>query len=341
MVSKRETGLPTTAIDARAFEAAEAQANPAPAPTSTSSVFRGRSAALLGLSVACLAWAGAFIWAKIALTSMPAPSVAVWRYAIAALALMPFAARRKDPGAGTFPTPFEPSAGDHRRAWAAVTAMTLFGGVLYQWLFLGALARTSATVTSLLIALNPVLTLLFAATIGEQLDRRRAAGAGVAFIGAITVISHGDPTVLLGLHLKTGDAMALLAAACWAIFNLCSHWATRVLAPSRVNVVVYSASAILLALAAQPENLFRHLFEATPRALFAVAALGLLSSALAGQLFLFGVRRIGVSRSSSFIYLVPPLTAVLAAIFLGERLDTAQLVGGAAVVFGVVLTSRR
>ena len=54
--------------------------------------------------------------------------------------------------------------------------MMICGGVLYPWLFLLALSRTSATNTSLLIALNPVLTVLLAPLVGEPLDRRRMIG---------------------------------------------------------------------------------------------------------------------------------------------------------------------
>ncbi len=297
-----------------------------------------RGWALLGLALASLAWATAFIFAKIALGGMSSPAIGVWRYALAALALAPFALRAGTPRG---PAPgIEIGRSARRRAWVAVVAMSVFGGAIYQWLFLGALARTSATATSLLIALNPVMTILLATIFGERLESRRAGGAALAFLGAVTVISKGDLAVLAGLHFGTGDLMALLAAACWAIFNLCSRWAIGALAPSRVNVVVYGLGALLLAAAAPGTPLLGELLRATPGVLLSVAALGLICSALAGQLFLFGVRALGVGQAATFIYLVPPLTALLAALLLGERLGGGELLGAGAVLAGVAVATR-
>ena len=61
---------------------------------------------------------------------------------------------------------------------------------------------------------------------------------------------------------------------------------------------------------------------------------------LAGQLFLYGVHTVGVGRTVVFVYIVPVLTALLSAVLLGEPLLPAQIVGGAAVLAGVWVTTR-
>ena len=68
--------------------------------------------------------------------------------------------------------------------------------------------------------------------------------------------------------------------------------------------------------------------------------MAVLASVLAGQLFLMGVRTIGVSRSVVFIYLIPVLTAALSAAVLGETFGAAQAAGGAAVLAGVYWSTR-
>jgi drug/metabolite transporter (DMT)-like permease len=80
---------------------------------------------------------------------------------------------------------------------------------------------------------------------------------------------------------------------------------------------------------------------ASPSAVAAVVVMAALSSALAGQLFLIGVRAVGVTRAAIFVNFVPVLTAGLAALLLDERLEAAQAVGGAAVLAGVWWTTRR
>jgi len=72
-----------------------------------------------------------------------------------------------------------------------------------------------------------------------------------------------------------------------------------------------------------------------------LVVMSVMASVLAGQLFLVGLRTLGVSRAVVFIYLVPVLTAMLSSVLLDEHLLPSQLAGGTAVLLGVYLSSRR
>jgi drug/metabolite transporter (DMT)-like permease len=80
--------------------------------------------------------------------------------------------------------------------------------------------------------------------------------------------------------------------------------------------------------------------NASPAAVGSLAAMVVLSSVLAGQLFLYGVHHVGVGRTVVFVYVVPVLTAAASAVLLGEPLLPAQIIGGAAVLAGVYVTTR-
>ena len=75
--------------------------------------------------------------------------------------------------------------------------------------------------------------------------------------------------------------------------------------------------------------------------LAAVAALGALGTGLAfvmmGQL----VARVGPTRASFAIYLVPVVALVLGAVFRGERIYGLSVVGIALVIAGAILASRK
>jgi drug/metabolite transporter (DMT)-like permease len=281
--------------------------------------------AYLGLGVATVGWAAGFIAAKVALRGMTPLAVAGWRYVLAAAVLLPFAvSRRPRHGLGGVARP--------------LALMMLCGGVLYPWLFLAALARTTATTTSLLIALNPVLTLCLAPLVGERLDRRRGAGIAVALAGAAAVITGGrlDPAAGSG----AGGLLALAAAATWAVFNTAARPVAARLPPAFTNCAVYGTGALaLLALGAREAPLVQ-LVAAGPAAIGAVAVMALLSSVLAGQLFLVGMRTVGVARTVVFIYLVPVVTAALAAAVLAEPFGPVEAAGGAAVLAGLWWTTR-
>lgn len=63
--------------------------------------------------------------------------------------------------------------------------------------------------------------------------------------------------------------------------------------------------------------------------------MAIVSSAVAGMLFFHGIRTLGVNRTVLFIYLVPPLTAVLSVLLLGEAVHFSQLAGGGLALGGV------
>ena len=111
------------------------------------------AAAYAGLSLATLCWASAFIAGKVALAEMSPIVVGAWRYAIASLVLLPFALRSR-------------RLASLRGVGFPFAIMVVTGGLLYPLLFLVALQNTSATNTSLLIALNPAFTTLLSPLIG-------------------------------------------------------------------------------------------------------------------------------------------------------------------------------
>lgn len=291
-----------------------------------------RARAYLGLTVATACWASAFVLGKVALREMTPLVLATWRYVVATLVLLPFVVRAR----AVAPPSRALSAG----VFAPLAVMVVSGGVLYPWLFLAALARTSAANTSLLIALNPIVTLLLSPLVGERLVRKQVLGALLAFAGAVAVISRGDLGELLALRIDTGDLLALVAAACWATFNLTSRLVVGRLPAATVNLAVYAGGAIALGLLGLGDGPVAQLGRASLAALVAVVAMALLSSVVAGQLFLDGVRDAGVGRAVVFIYLVPVLTAMLSVVVLGEQLSGAQLGGGITVLAGLLLATR-
>lgn len=284
--------------------------------------------AYAGLCVASVAWASAFIFGKVVLAEVGALSAGAWRHALAALILLPFAWRAR-------------RAANLRAALLPLSAMIVCGGVLYPWSFLGALQRTSATNTSLLIALNPALTYLLAPLVGERYTRQGLLGIAMALIGAALVITHGDLAVVTSLTAsRTGDLLALAAAAMWATFNLASRTVVAHLPHALTNALVYGLGSLALFALAGPEQPFQQVVNASPAALGSLGAMVLLSSVLAGQLFLYGVHSVGVGRTVVFVYMVPVLTAAASSVLLGEPLFPAQIVGGAAVLAGVYVTTR-
>jgi drug/metabolite transporter (DMT)-like permease len=72
----------------------------------------------------------------------------------------------------------------------------------------------------------------------------------------------------------------------------------------------------------------------------ALATLGVVHTALAGMLFLAGLRRVRTDHAAILTYTEPASAVVFAAVFLGQALTLPTVVGGAMVVAGGALVAR-
>ena len=74
-----------------------------------------------GLTLAAMGWASAYVAGKVVLAEMAPLVAAAWRFAVAAVVLLPFALRSR-PGR------------EARPAAGALAVLVVCGGVLYPWL---------------------------------------------------------------------------------------------------------------------------------------------------------------------------------------------------------------
>src|SRR5262249_57150340 len=112
------------------------------------------------------------------------------------------------------------------------------------------------------------------------------------------------------------------------------------LRPAFINCVIYAVGGTALYILGHGEHPWAQLSAATPTALTGIVLMAVLSSVLAGQFFLVGVRTVGVGRTVVFVYLVPVITAVLSSLLLGEPFVVSQGIGGAAVLSGIYWSTR-
>jgi drug/metabolite transporter (DMT)-like permease len=283
--------------------------------------------AYAGLCLAVVGWASAFVAGKVVLEEIAPLSTAAWRFAAAALVLLPVAWRNRP----------QDSVGS---TVAPLVVMVVCGGVVCPSLFHIGLARTSATNAALLMALSPALTVLVGPFIGESLTLRRLVGVALAVFGAVAVITDGNPGSILDQSMASGDFLVLLVAFGMVGLHVSSQRVVARLAPSFASFVIFSCGSAALFALARNEAPVDQLTAATPSAVGALLVMAILSSVMAGQFFLNGVRTVGVSRSVVFVYLIPVATAALSTILLCESIQTAQAIGGVAVLAGVYTTAR-
>jgi len=281
------------------------------------------------LVLVAIIWGGTFIAGRVAATEMPAPTAALWRYLIACGALLLLSWRLE----GGLPVL-------SRQQWVGVILLGMTGVAAYNLLFMFGLERVPASRGSLIMAFNPVATLLGAALfLGEPLTRYRVAGILLALLGVSIVLGHGHPLQLFTGHVGVGEVALLGCAMAWATYTLLGKRILQGLSPLAASTYAALTGVAILAIAAA---LSGDLIvpQASLTGWICLAYLGVFGTAVAFVWFYDGVKVLGPARTAVFINLVPVAAVTLGVLLLGEPLEMSMLSGGALVILGVFIINR-
>jgi drug/metabolite transporter (DMT)-like permease len=273
----------------------------------------------LMLAGVALTWGGSFLFIDVGLEHFAPTLVAFGRIAFGALTLSLIPAARK-------PVP--------RAEWPLITAMAVTWMAIPFTCFAIAQQWIDSSLAGMINAATPLFVALVAAAAVRQLPSRWQAGGlliGFAGVVAISLPSIGSGSNALGIGL------VLLAALLYGFaFNIAAplqrrHGALPVIWRAQLVAVVL---VLPFAVVGATQSTFGW------DSLLAVAALGSLGTALAFYWFTTLIGRVGSTRGSVAIYLVPVVAILLGAILLDETIHAAALLGTALVLAGAYVTSR-
>lgn len=268
-------------------------------------------------------WASGFVVAKYAAPYAEPLSFLILRYAGVVVLMLVLALVARAPWPG------RRQAGHIAVAGVGIQAGYL-GGV---WAAVA--AGMPAGVTALVVNLQPVLTAVFAALLGERLGRLQVVGLLLGFAGVTLVVSSklttsGLTPLTLGL-----TTMALLAITAGTLYQkrFCPEFDLR------TGQVVQFAASLLVTL---PFTLaFEHFrFDWTPQLIGALAWSVLVLTGGGISLLFLMLRRGAASQVTSYFYLVPGITALMAWAMFGETLGPVAIAGMVVAVLGVAFATR-
>jgi drug/metabolite transporter (DMT)-like permease len=270
-------------------------------------------------------WSTGFIVARYGMPHAPPMRFLAWRFGLSALAFALWIAASRPPW-------------PRSRAQVGHLAMV---GVLMQVGYLGGVWAAvkhgmAAGTVALIVGLQPVLTALWVAATGggPRVSVRQWLGLACGLAGLLLVVGRklglGEVTALnFGLSL-----LALAAITAGTLYQKRYVQATDVRTASLVQMLAAVVVALPLgALEAQPVDWQPELIGA-----LAWSVLGLTLGA--NSLLFLLIQRGAATEVTSLLYLVPPCTALQAALLFGETLTPAMLGGLALTALGVALVVR-
>jgi drug/metabolite transporter (DMT)-like permease len=209
-------------------------------------------------------------------------------------------------------------------------------GVLIALLNFGLKSVPSAR-AALIFASFPMLTLLFAALIGqERLTAAKVAGVALTILGVGFAL--GDRT-LGGNASWTGELAVLASALVGAVCSVLYRPYLKRYPTLPVSAFAMLAAVVALAVPAALDDLFVSVWRLTPAGWAAVVFIGL-SSGGGYVLWLWALANTSATRVTVFLSLSPITAAALGAALLGEPVSSTMIAGLACVAAGLWLANQ-
>jgi drug/metabolite transporter (DMT)-like permease len=216
--------------------------------------------------------------------------------------------------------------------------MGICGGVVY-W----SLIYTTAANGTLIYTTSPLFIILFQWLFAKrQIGARELIGMGIAFAGVVAIVLRGEISALMHLDLNIGDFGILMAAIAFAVYSiLLKQPALQTLSPLALFGVIALAGTLVLLPPSAFEIINGGALPDSASDWWKIAGIIVFASLAAFFCFQHTVRVFGPSMAGTTLYLMPPVSIVMAVLFLGEKFELYQAAGIVLVLGGVVLASAR
>lgn len=215
----------------------------------------------------------------------------------------------------------------------------LCGITLYYLLENIALTYSLACNIAVIISVAPLFTALLASRFldGESLKLNFFIGFLTAIVGICFISFSGTTKVSVN---PTGDILAVLAAAVWAIYSVLtkkiSAYGYHTIQTTR-RVFTYGLIFMIPALFVFDFKLDFSRFQ-SPVNLFNILFLGLGASAICFVTWNYAVKLLGAVKTSIYIYIGPVITVITAVIILKEKVTWMTAIGTILTMTGLFLS---
>jgi drug/metabolite transporter (DMT)-like permease len=278
----------------------------------------------LFLVLATLFWSGNYVVGNLVADGITPLQLTAIRWSIAAPFLLVLAAILE-----------KPNWSAALREWPMHLLQAALGLVAFCLFSYQALAHTTALNAALVGATNPVLIAVVAALlVRERIRRTSSLGLVISLLGVLLILTNGRILEVFTTEYNIGGLYMLGAVAVWTAYTILGRTlATPPVTSAAVQSVFASlALAPITLLVGGPITL-------DTAGWWGVVYIGLFPSVLSLMLWNIAVKKVGAGRAGIYLNLMPVFTAALA-IAMGTPITLVQVLGGALVIAGVVLTSR-
>ena len=218
---------------------------------------------------------------------------------------------------------------------------SILSGILFHGVYLGGVFYSVSIgmptgIAALIVTLQPILTNALAGKfLGEKVSMKQWIGVVLGFIGATLVLGFdiGVSLPTLGVIASFIALLAITTSTLWQkkISNNLS------LSVSNMYQAIGGCSfhIIIILIFSEPYINFTSTF------LIAMSHQVFLVSFGAFTILMYLIKNNSASKTVSIFFLIPPTTAIMAWLFLNEKLNNLDLIGFAVATLGVYIATRK
>ena len=218
---------------------------------------------------------------------------------------------------------------------------SIFSGILFHGIYLGGVFYSVSVgmptgITALIVTLQPILTNALAGKfLGEKVTFKQWIGVTLGFIGA---------TFVLGFDIESSLPVFGVIASFVALLAITTStlWQKKISTNLPLSVSnMYQAIGgcffhiIIIFIFSEPYINF------TPTFLIAMSHQIFLVSFGAFTILMLLIKNNSASKTVSIFFLIPPTTAIMAWLFLSEKLNNLDLIGFTVATLGVYIATRK
>ncbi|MEG0308771.1 MAG: DMT family transporter [Clostridium sp.] len=274
--------------------------------------------------LATIFWSGAFIAGKFSIVEFPVFSLVFFRFLIATIIIFIIMIKVEENWKIT------------KKDIKMFLTLGIVGMIGYHVFFFLSLKYTTATNSSLIGATNPIVTTLLACTfLKERINYKNVIGILISLFGVILIITNGNIGVLLNFKFNIGDILMIIAVVCWAAYSILSKKALEIYSPIKITSYAFLTCVILLLPLMIMEKPWVYIPKVSINGWMSVIYMAIFPSIFGYLIQQMSIKKIGPTKTSLYVNLVPVFSMTLAFLILGEAISWIKILAGLLVIIGI------
>lgn len=218
-----------------------------------------------------------------------------------------------------------------------ILATSMFSALLYLGLH-----YTTVVNASIISATDPALIVLLSLLLlEEKIYITQGVGIFLSLAGVVFIVTRGQLSMLLSVHLKIGDLYVFIAVICWALYSVLLKKFKLKLNPFLLLFLLSVVGSIVLFPCAVIETIYGSHTQYSYSTMVSILYISIFSTICAFTCWTLGVKSATANIAGYFLNLIPVFCAIMAVLFLGEKLHFYHILGCCVVFIGVYLATRK